>query len=87
MEAGGRLRVVISNSKRNDAIEIKVSDNGTGMGKEDLAHIFDPYFTTKASGTGLGLAIVHNILEAHGGEIKVESTPGQGSSFTILLPL
>jgi two-component system sensor histidine kinase HydH len=86
MEAGGRLRVVISNSKLKNGIEITVSDTGIGMGKEDLAHIFDPYFTTKASGTGLGLAIVHNILEAHSGEIKAESTAGQGSSFTIFLP-
>ena len=86
MEAGGRLRVVISNPKLKNGIDITVSDTGIGMGKEDLAHIFDPYFTTKASGTGLGLAIVHNILEAHSGEIKAESTAGQGSSFTIFLP-
>ncbi|MBW2575270.1 MAG: hypothetical protein JRC88_07260, partial [Deltaproteobacteria bacterium] len=49
-------------------------------------HIFDPYFTTKASGTGLGLAIVHNIIEVHNGEIKVDSMLSQGTTITILLP-
>ena len=51
----------------------------------NLSHIFDPYFTTKASGTGLGLAIVHNIMEAHGGEITIESRLGQGTEVTIFL--
>ncbi len=86
METGGQLSVVVSNLKQNNGIEIRVTDNGIGIPKEELGHIFDPYFTTKASGTGLGLAIVYNILEAHGGKVNVESTAGQGSSFTILLP-
>jgi two-component system sensor histidine kinase HydH len=51
-----------------------------------LGRIFDPYFTTKSCGTGLGLAIVHNILEAHGGEIKVTSSPGKGTAATVFLP-
>ena len=63
-----------------------IEDNGAGISKDDLAHIFDLYFTTKAAGTGLGLAIVHNIIEAHQGEIKVESQPDQGTTFTIFLP-
>ena len=71
---------------KKDGIEIRVSDTGTGISENDLAHIFDPYFTTKASGTGLGLAIVHNIVEAHGGEIKVKSRLGQGTTAIILLP-
>jgi two-component system sensor histidine kinase HydH len=62
-------------------------DDGTGISQEDLAHIFDPYFTTKATGTGLGLAIVHNIVDAHGGKVTVESHPGRGTTFTISLPL
>ncbi len=62
-------------------------DDGTGISQEDLAHIFDPYFTTKATGTGLGLAIVHNIVDAHGGKVMVESHPGRGTTFTIRLPL
>jgi two-component system sensor histidine kinase HydH len=67
-------------------VEMRISDSGAGISKDDLAHIFDPYFTTKAAGTGLGLAIVHNIIEAHQGEIKVESQPDQGTTFTIFLP-
>jgi two-component system sensor histidine kinase HydH len=56
------------------------------MAAELVPDIFNPYFTTKSSGTGLGLAIVHRIIEAHGGEIKVESVVGQGTVFTLLLP-
>lgn len=87
MDEGGRLAVRITNSDLKHNTEIKVIDNGTGISQERLSHIFDPYFTTKATGTGLGLAIVHNIVEAHGGKVSVESTPGKGTTFTILLPL
>ena len=55
--------------------------------KKDLVHVFDPYFTTKQSGTGLGLAIVHNIIEAHNGEVRVESETGKGTTVTIILPV
>jgi two-component system sensor histidine kinase HydH len=82
----GTVTVTLGKNMKKDGIEIRVSDTGTGIDENDLAHIFDPYFTTKASGTGLGLAIVHNILEAHGGEIKVENRLGQGTTVTILLP-
>jgi two-component system sensor histidine kinase HydH len=85
MENEGILSVTLKNTLENDGIEIRVSDTGKGISKDDLAHIFDPYFTTKASGTGLGLAIVHNIIEAHNGKIKVESRLGQGTTVTILL--
>jgi two-component system sensor histidine kinase HydH len=87
MDDGGKLDVWISNSEYQNSIEIKVADNGSGISPEDLAHIFDPYFTTKAAGTGLGLAIVHNIVEAHGGKVKVDSKIGEGAIFTIHLPL
>ena len=53
---------------------------------DDLPQIFVPYFTSKQSGTGLGLAIVHKIMEAHGGEIKVESVQGQGTTVTLIIP-
>jgi len=65
---------------------IEIIDTGTGIAKEDLGRIFDPYFTTKPSGTGLGMAIVQKILTAHHGEIKLESEPGQGTRAMILLP-
>jgi len=67
-------------------VQIEIRDNGTGIASGDLGRIFDPYFTTKPSGTGLGLAIVQKIVEAHGGEIKVVSLPGQGTTVSILLP-
>jgi len=82
----GTVTVTLEKNMKKDGIEIRVSDTGTGISENDLAHIFDPYFTTKASGTGLGLAIVHNIVEAHGGEIKVKSRLGQGTTAIILLP-
>jgi signal transduction histidine kinase len=64
-----------------------VADTGEGMPPEVAANIFQPYFTTKAKGTGLGLAICQNIIQEHGGSLSVESTPGQGTAFTIRLPL
>ena len=86
MKNGGSLNVWLLKNEEKNGIEIRVRDTGTGISPEDLAHIFDPYFTKKASGTGLGLAIVHNIIEAHKGEIKVNSMLEQGTTITILLP-
>ena len=62
-------------------------DTGSGIASEDLNSIFDPFFTTRETGTGLGLAITHGIIEQHGGTISVESTPGIGTAFTIILPV
>lgn len=67
--------------------EIVVSDTGQGIAPEHLDKIFDPFFTTKTGGTGLGLAIVHRIIEDHGGAITVDSEPGNGTQFTIRLPM
>lgn len=86
MNDGGSLTVTLAKNLKKSGIEIKVSDTGSGITEDDLSHIFDPYFTTKASGTGLGLAIVHNIMEAHGGEISIESRFGQGTDVTVFLP-
>jgi len=83
---GGNLFIMLLKNEEKKRVEIRVSDTGTGISEDDLTHMFDPYFTTKASGTGLGLAIVHNIIDAHEGEIKVESRLGQGTTVTILLP-
>ncbi len=68
---------------------LSISDNGSGISKEDMAHIFEPFFSTKhnASGIGLGLSIVHGIVENHKGKIEVESEPNQGTKITITLPL
>jgi two-component system sensor histidine kinase HydH len=86
MKNGGNLNVWLLKNEEKNGIEIRVQDTGTGISEDDLTHIFDPYFTTKASGTGLGLAIAHNIIEAHDGEIKVDSRLDQGTTVTILLP-
>jgi len=87
MENGGRLKVVLLLDEEKKWIKISVKDSGAGIKKEELAHIFDPYFTTKPSGTGLGLAIVHNIINAHGGKMKVESSPKKGTAVTLFLPI
>ncbi|UCG66257.1 MAG: PAS domain S-box protein [Deltaproteobacteria bacterium] len=87
MEQGGTLLVELSWDESSQRTKIVVSDTGGGITKEDLARIFDPYFTTKQSGTGLGLAIVHNIIESHGGEISVDSERGKGTTVTIFLPV
>ncbi len=68
-------------------IEISIQDTGIGMSPEVKKKIFDPFFTTRERGTGLGLAIVHNIIEAHGAVIDVESIPDQGTQVTLLFPV
>jgi two-component system sensor histidine kinase HydH len=86
-ESGGVLRVQGYAAADSRRLEIQVSDTGCGIRPEDLAHVFEPYFTTKPSGTGLGLAIAHNILEAMGAEIGVQSVFGAGTTFTLKLPV
>jgi two-component system, NtrC family, sensor histidine kinase HydH len=86
MENGGRVTVSCS-TKDNDRVRIDIKDNGSGISPDDLGKIFDPYFTTKPKGTGLGLAIVHKIIEAHQGQVSVRSAIGQGTTFSITLPL
>lgn len=85
MPSGGELAVRLAAAPGN-RIAVTVRDTGTGIAPEHLATIFDPYFTTKSQGTGLGLAIVHKIVEAHGGEVSLRSTPGQGTEVIFLLP-
>ncbi len=68
-------------------LSISVSDSGQGIPACEREKIFEPFFTTKEGGTGLGLSIVHKIVENHQGMIKVESEPGKGSRFTLLVPL
>ncbi|HLA26895.1 MAG TPA: ATP-binding protein [Syntrophales bacterium] len=86
MEPGSALTVKLTRFD-SCSVNIAVSDGGTGIDEKDMAHIFDPYFTTKPSGTGLGLSIVHRIIEAHDGEIGVTSKTGEGTTFSILLPV
>ncbi len=81
--------VSISTKKINNKIEIKVSDNGNGIPQNIVDKIFQPFFTTKPTGqgTGLGLSLSYDIVKAHGGEIKVESKAGEGTTFIIQLPV
>ena len=87
MEHGGRLYVSTFVDEEKKYLKIAVADNGAGIKKDDLSHIFDLYFTTKPSGTGLGLAIVHNIIDAHDGKMEVESSPGNGTTVTLFFPI
>lgn len=70
-------------------VQVLFSDNGKGMSEAELAHIFEPFYTTKdpGKGTGLGLATSHRIIEQHGGEINVVSNPGEGTTFIVRLPI
>ena len=85
MGDGGTLTVACTSGIADD-VKVTVKDNGPGISPEQLNKIFDPYFTTKKRGTGLGLAIVYKIIEAHQGQIVVESVVGEGTSFTITIP-
>ncbi|RMG20102.1 MAG: PAS domain S-box protein [Deltaproteobacteria bacterium] len=78
----------IRTGMRGEKVEIEIRDTGEGISESVLPSIFDPFFTTKpvGHGTGLGLSICRQIVEAHGGEIEVESQPGEGSAFRVLLP-
>jgi signal transduction histidine kinase len=78
--------IVLRTTCRDGQVAIEVEDAGSGIPAEDLPRIFEPFFTTRSDGTGLGLAICHKLVRAHQGEIQVRSTPGKGSTFTVLLP-
>jgi two-component system nitrogen regulation sensor histidine kinase GlnL len=73
--------------RRSRMVAIEVCDDGPGIPQSDLENIWTPFFSTKTTGTGLGLAICHKIVSEHRGMIKVESDPGHGTKFTVLLPL
>jgi len=70
-------------------VRVDVEDTGKGISAEDMPHIFEPYYTTKAAGegTGLGLSIANDIVTGHGGKIRVQSEPGKGTKFSIVLPI
>jgi signal transduction histidine kinase len=84
MERGGILR--IETHPFRDRVEVVISDSGSGIPPEQMEKIFNYYYTTKEKGVGLGLPIAHRIIEAHGGQLKVESKVGAGTKVTISLP-
>jgi signal transduction histidine kinase len=85
MEQGGVLHVETQSFK--DRVEVSFSDSGSGIPPEQMEKIFNYYYTTKEKGVGLGLPIAHRIIEAHGGQLKVESQVGFGTKVTVLLPV
>lgn len=85
MPDGGKLRLAIE--LVGEEVRIRVSDSGIGIPEDKLGKIFEPYFTTKENGTGLGLTLTYKIIKEHGGDIAVVSRPGQGTTFTITLPI
>ncbi len=96
MPDGGNLHITLKNAEipddpiidldRGNYIKVTVQDEGTGIAREHLDRIFDPYFSTKQSGSGLGLATVYSIVNRHGGSITVDSKLGRGTTFTLFLP-
>ena len=85
MPRGGVLR--IASSRKDGYVRLSVSDTGMGLTEEECARLFTPYYTTKQHGTGLGLAIVQSVVSDHGGKISVVSSPGNGATFIIELPV
>lgn len=85
MPSGGSLRLKAGPSSRA-RVEVIVQDTGVGIAPEHLSKIFNLYFTTKERGTGIGLSMVYRIIQMHDGEVEVQSTPGRGTTFRVLLP-
>lgn len=91
--AGGQVRISLKEDPQSGEVLLAIRDNGSGMAPDILPKIFDPYFTTKAGpdatgrgGNGLGLAACKEVIDSHGGRIRVESAVGKGTLFTIRLP-
>jgi two-component system sensor histidine kinase HydH len=89
IEKEGTIGIHLGKETRNGRpyLTVSITDTGRGIPADDLEKIFEPFFSTKRKGTGLGLAIVHQIVEAHKGEIRVRSRKGQGTTFSIFLPM
>jgi len=85
---GKKGRVEIrAEAKPKGHISVSITDNGTGIEKDNLEKIFQPFYTSKSKGTGLGLAICRELVNLHNGRIEVDSTPGKGSTFTVIIPM
>ena len=91
MPTGGTLRVTTSNG---EGVSVAISDTGAGIPQEHIQRIYDPFFTTKSTpregqgkGTGLGLSVTYGIIQEHAGKIRVESRPGEGTTFYLDFPL
>ena len=94
MSEGGQLVIKLKKNLQNNTVDLSVRDYGPGISQEKLRKIFDPFYSTKAGpdetgkgGTGVGLSTCKNIIEAHGGKIRVESSLGKGTCFTLMFPM
>ncbi len=81
-----RVRVLAGENLAGDSVWLRVRDNGPGMPPEVRERIFDPFYTSKQGGTGLGLALTRKVVEAHGGQLEVSSSPKEGTEFVVTLP-
>jgi len=86
MPEGGQLKIKCETAAA-DTLAVTVSDTGVGISSENIKRVFEPLFTGKAKGIGLGMAITKTFIEGHGGSIEVKSEVGQGSTFTVTLPI
>jgi signal transduction histidine kinase len=86
VQGQGQVSVRSYKSEDNQGVVVEIEDTGMGIPKEHLEKIFEPFFSTKPKGTGLGLAVNYGIIQKHGGQIKVSSQPGRGTTMTIRLP-
>ena len=82
-------RIEVAARRLEGVVEVKITDTGCGIPAAHLDRLFDPFFTTKppGKGTGLGLSITHRILAEHGGRIDIDSTPGEGATVRVHLPV
>jgi len=87
MPEGGQLTLKGRNSEDGQWIHLSIQDSGMGISGEDIDKLFDPFFSTKEGGIGLGLSITHRIIDQHHGKIEVETIPGEGTLFTVCLPI
>jgi len=86
MQASGSGRLSVSLEVQGAMVRIDVQDTGVGVAPADVDRVFDPFFTTREIGTGLGLSVSYAITRAHGGDLKLRSTPGEGTTFSLSLP-
>jgi two-component system NtrC family sensor kinase len=87
MEEGGTLTIRSDYRPDTNIVTISVRDTGVGIEEKDRARIFDPFFSTKKKGTGLGLSVVNGIVTRHSGKVEIDSTPGKGTDFRVILPV
>jgi signal transduction histidine kinase len=83
----GRGRLSLEVARQNGDVALAISDTGSGISPENLARVFEPFYSGKPNGSGLGLTIAERIVGAHGGRIEIDSRPGRGTRVTLLFPL